>query len=193
MGLRLSLRERTFGRWSVMRYVGKDGRGNTLWRCRCLCGTVKNVMGTLLVHGRVKSCGCLAAELTSQRCKSKLPLATRFWKHVNKNGPVPKHKPELGRCWLWTGSTIRGYGQLAERADDTQKTLRAPRVAWFLGTGAWPEHNACHHCDNPSCVRFSHLFDGTQAENMADMAAKSRSTRKPVQSVKIEEARRALL
>jgi len=32
-----------------------------------------------------------------------------------------------------------------------------------------------HTCDNPRCIRVSHLVMGTQAENMADMASKGRS------------------
>src|SRR5690348_8449196 len=29
----------------------------------------------------------------------------RFWAKVDKNGPVPEYRPDLGPCWLWTAST----------------------------------------------------------------------------------------
>ena len=32
-----------------------------------------------------------------------------------------------------------------------------------------------HHCDNPPCCELSHLFEGTQADNLADMYAKGRA------------------
>jgi hypothetical protein len=32
----------------------------------------------------------------------------------------------------------------------------------------------CHSCDNPSCCNPSHIFAGTQADNLADMTAKGR-------------------
>lgn len=35
----------------------------------------------------------------------------RFWSKVNKNGNVPKHCPELGKCWEWNaGKDTYGYG-----------------------------------------------------------------------------------
>lgn len=70
---------------------------------------------------------------------------------------------------------------MGSRKDGTRRTELAPRVAFYLATGSWPQHFVCHHCDNPSCVRFEHLFEGTNTENMADMYRKGRSnhTRPP--------------
>ena len=34
-----------------------------------------------------------------------------FWLKVDKNGPVPEVRPDLGRCWLWLGTkNEHGYG-----------------------------------------------------------------------------------
>jgi hypothetical protein len=36
----------------------------------------------------------------------------RFWAKVDKNGPIPAYRPDLGPCWLWTASKrADGYGQ----------------------------------------------------------------------------------
>jgi hypothetical protein len=34
----------------------------------------------------------------------------RFWRKVNKNGPLPEARPELGPCWLWIGAVQQGGG-----------------------------------------------------------------------------------
>jgi hypothetical protein len=103
--------------------------------------------------------------------------SVRFWKQVDKNGPLPSEEairvwPEIRdtRCWPWTGGTCQGYG----RTFFEGVPMNAQRVAWFLTKGVWPEDNSCHKCDNPPCCNPNHLFDATDAENVADMYAKGR-------------------
>lgn len=100
-----------------------------------------------------------------------------FWARVNKKGPIPKAYPRLGRCWLWTGCKDKnGYGGVGSRPlfGDGQN-IHVHRVAWMLVKGVIPRgKNVLHKCDNPSCVRLSHLFLGTQLENIADMIRKGR-------------------
>lgn len=94
-------------------------------------------------------------------------MTTRFWSKVNKHGP---RAGRLGCCWVWTAAHDQdGYGLFKLKG----KMLRAHRVAWGdvpLGL------NVLHHCDNPPCVRRSHLFLGTVADNNHDAIAKGRST-----------------
>lgn len=75
-------------------------------------------------------------------------------------------------CWTWTGATDRhGYGV----AWDGRRTARAHRLVWELLIGAIPEGmELCHHCDNPPCVRPSHLFVGTHVANFRDAQRKGR-------------------
>ena len=78
-----------------------------------------------------------------------------------------------GECWEWTGvTTPKGYGQVRRR----KVTEYAHRRSYRENVGEIPEgHQVCHHCDNPPCVRPSHLFVALPAGNTADMVAKGRA------------------
>jgi hypothetical protein len=96
----------------------------------------------------------------------------RFWAQLNKQGPVPAHRPDLGPCWVWTGDlTDSGYGTLTYQC----KRWRAHRLAYTLTNGALPPTmQVCHHCDNPPCCNPAHLYPGTHTDNMRDRTARGR-------------------
>jgi hypothetical protein len=98
----------------------------------------------------------------------------RFAVKVDRNGPVPPHRPELGACHVWNACRTKdGYGLVRF----AKKTELAHRVAFLLHNQRWPDSCALHHCDNPSCVNPEHLFEGTQLDNIADRGAKRRQSR----------------
>jgi len=72
-------------------------------------------------------------------------------------------------CWEWQGRLHTGYGRL--------RGVLAHRISWETFRGLIPE-GLCvlHKCDNPSCVKPSHLFVGTQIDNIKDRHAKGRSS-----------------
>ena len=86
----------------------------------------------------------------------------RFWSKVDKGS----------ECWVWTGAlTNTKYGRMHLKG----KSHLAHRISYEMEYGAIPNRvHVCHTCDTPACVRPSHLFIGSQKENMADCKAKGR-------------------
>ena len=103
-------------------------------------------------------------------------IEERFWSKVNKNGPIIS--VDLGPCWIWTGAR-NGTGKdrygIFKFDTNPDRKMFAHRFAWFLATGGWPYPCALHHCDNPLCVRFDHLWEGTHTDNRQDCIAKGRN------------------
>lgn len=111
------------------------------------------------------------------------PIEDRFWSFVEKTDT----------CWLWRGTRLQGYG----RFSIGQKQVQAHRWAYERFVGPLePGKFLCHHCDVRACVRLDHLFQGTPAENMADMQVKGRGTTPGAKltpdQVLVDELRQAL-
>lgn len=107
----------------------------------------------------------------------------RFWAKVNKNGPVPAHRPELGPCWVWTASVTKsgGYGQMfTGYVGGVRQVTRAHRLAYELAGNQIPNgFVVMHKCDNPKCCNPTHLECGTHAANVHDCIAKGRKAPPP--------------
>lgn len=96
---------------------------------------------------------------------SKKEFIKAFWSKVKKTKT----------CWLWMGARnpVKGeeYGFVAVN----RKTRRTHRVAYEMKHGKIPMGKlVLHACDNPPCLRWSHLSTGTSRDNSIDRNNKGR-------------------
>jgi hypothetical protein len=95
-------------------------------------------------------------------------IEERFWEKVAHAETCQSHMDTP--CWEWQGCKNNdGYGRF--RADG--RLVRAHAMAMFLDSGHMPKY-VMHICDNPCCVRPSHLQEGTHGLNMKDAYKKQR-------------------
>jgi hypothetical protein len=142
--------------------------------------------------------------VAAQLRRDLLAARARFEAKHGRHGPVPA-RVSLGGCWLWTGatkkpSTRRGPGTSAKRAAGglelpygkfwfRGRSIPAHVFAFALETGRDPEKLGLisHECDNPLCVRASHLRESTSSKNQRDAYARGRK-RVSVPTKKFEPA-----
>jgi hypothetical protein len=86
----------------------------------------------------------------------------KFWARVCK----------YEHCWIWTGGLTRGgYAAFTIK----RKTWRGARFVWTITNGHIPLGlHVLHSCDNRLCVNPSHLFLGTNQDNIDDKVRKNR-------------------
>ena len=65
----VNLDGKRFGRWTVLETIPNYKNGKTYCLCICDCGTKKYIARYSLLNRDSKSCGCLAREQTSIRCR----------------------------------------------------------------------------------------------------------------------------
>lgn len=94
-------------------------------------------------------------------------LIKRFWAKVDRTS----------ECWVWKPmSPGQRYGQIWVGG----RFVLAHRFAYATYVRPLAESDVVRHrCDNPRCVRPSHLLVGSHADNMADRDARGRTASGP--------------
>jgi hypothetical protein len=66
---KIDLKNKVFGRLTVID-AAPSKNGDAVWKCKCECGNIINVLAYNLTSGHTKSCGCLCKEKASERMKN---------------------------------------------------------------------------------------------------------------------------
>ena len=85
-----------------------------------------------------------------------------FWSRVDKNGPIPEFRPDLGPCWLWLGGKRRGYGRFYDGTTGVEAHRWAYMSQWLIPDGLQLDHL----CRVRACVRATHLEPVTNQVNV---------------------------
>ena len=93
-----------FGKLTVIErgddYIAPYGHRYPMWKCKCDCGKVKNVLAGALKSGNVKSCGC------------------------SKRGRYIKKKPAEFYDWFIIKRNLPSTAEMAKRLKVSETTLR---------------------------------------------------------------------
>lgn len=109
----------------------------------------------------------LAGVYCSRSCRNTYdPIDIRLQRLLDKTGGPQS-------CWSWSGPVNgSGYGGIFFEG----RPQGAHRVAWQLEYGPIPQGMlVLHTCDNRRCCNPTHLFLGTQRDNIRDCQAKGRA------------------
>jgi hypothetical protein len=132
---------------SAMRISPSRPVGRSSSECACGCGALVEPddrgRPRKFVHGH----------------NARRPMEERFWEKVDQSAG------DEG-CWLWLGSSRRGYGQFARSHGDP---VLAHRLAYELRHGLLGSGIDLHHmCHNRACVNPAHLTPLARAEHLQE-------------------------
>ena len=119
-----------FGRLTVIEQAGINKYKKALFSCICDCGKCCEVIGSKLVSGHTKSCGCLQKEKASKRMTTHGNSMTRLagiWYGMRKRCGDPNSKEYGGRgikiCDEWLNSFQAFYEWAMENGYSNDLTI----------------------------------------------------------------------
>ena len=113
---------RVFTRWTVIQFKGIGEKyKQSLFECKCSCGTVKIIPAASLVNGKSKSCGCLKIERQKESVTKHGLWQNRFFKN---------YSGMMRRCYVPSCEDYPRYGGRGITVCDEWKNSIQKFVDW---------------------------------------------------------------
>lgn len=114
-------------------------------------------------------------KLREQGIPAKPAFLNRLWDNIRQCGHGDVC---IYCCWPWMKScSVYGYGRIGISFNGTDKIYHVTRIIFEIWHAKQLSNDLsiCHHCDNPPCCNPTHLFHGTDYDNMHDCIKKGRN------------------
>lgn len=137
----IDLTNKKFGRLTVLS-KGTSKHNHTYWKCKCKCGSIKEVRTDGLTSGLVVSCGCYMREIAT-----KLAGKLKYWKG-KKRGSLPNwHKKAISNGNTGKKRTVEQRKRLsiAKGGDGSLETKGYP-VEWDYKLKSFIRKRDKHRC-----------------------------------------------
>lgn len=132
-------------------------------RCTGPCGRILPSTPEFFHRNGVKGLYTQCKECKSQ--KDRAYNRTHREKKTLKERLLDKVQYAESGCWIWTGCTVRGYGQI--KMGENKKKVYAHRASYLIFKGPIPDTLVIDHlCRNPLCINPDHLEPVTNKENI---------------------------
>lgn len=138
LGAPLDLSGVKYGRLTGIESIGKNKAGQYIWKWLCDCGSTHEAVGTCVVEGKTKSCGCYAKEVAGKSslkhgmCNSREYGA---WKNAVRrctNSKDPGWDDYGGRgifvCERWSGDSTSGFINFYEDMGEAPEGASLDRI-----------------------------------------------------------------
>ena len=134
MPKRIDLTGKRFGRLLVLEDTGRRSNHSVVWRCRCDCGKLTDAASYDIIHGRIVSCGCYAAETRLKNLAPRSALGQTNHTNISRLNSVRPQKNNR--------SGFRGVSKYINHGKDIGQWIAViyfKRTRYFLGVYDTPQ------------------------------------------------------